>query len=190
MRSTLSEVYRRVPSIRLAAAREMSLMRPRGASGSEVLRKKGCESSATISPLRVDAIAALCCRGNSGQAILRVWAGPRVGYRFFAERVAGRLWVSRVMGRGIFLMDVRGESTPPGAHEQLESLREELRRGPRMAQVDRVEGKRRGNPERICKWIHDRAGRLKSLDRSAWNESSQGPLSRGSRLSQTGHLVL
>ena len=59
-----------------------------------------------------------------------------VGFRFFAERTAASLGVSGYV-RNLF--DGRVEVYAIGSAEQLEALRNTLRRGPRMAAVDRVE---------------------------------------------------
>jgi acylphosphatase len=59
-----------------------------------------------------------------------------VGFRFFAERTAASL------GMGGFvrnLFDGRVEVYAIGSAEQLDALRNALRRGPRMAAVDRVD---------------------------------------------------
>lgn len=58
-----------------------------------------------------------------------------VGFRFFAERTASSLEVS---GYARNLFDGRVEVYAIGGADQLEALRNALRRGPRMAQVDRV----------------------------------------------------
>ena len=58
-----------------------------------------------------------------------------VGFRFFAERVAARLGVAGYVKN---LFDGRVEVYAIGSAEQLEGLRNELRRGPRMSSVDQV----------------------------------------------------
>jgi acylphosphatase len=59
-----------------------------------------------------------------------------VGFRFFAERTAVSLGVSGFV-RNLF--DGRVEIYAIGTAEQMEALRDALRRGPRMAAVDRVD---------------------------------------------------
>ena len=59
-----------------------------------------------------------------------------VGFRFFAERTAESLGVGGYV-RNLF--DGRVEVYAIGSAEQLEALRNTLRRGPRMAGVDRVD---------------------------------------------------
>ena len=59
-----------------------------------------------------------------------------VGFRFFAERTATGLGVGGYV-RNLF--DGRVEVYAIGSAEQLEALRNTLRRGPRMAVVDRVD---------------------------------------------------
>ena len=59
-----------------------------------------------------------------------------VGFRFFAERTAASLGVGGYV-RNLF--DGRVEVYAIGSAEQLEALRNTLRRGPRMAVVDRVD---------------------------------------------------
>ena len=59
-----------------------------------------------------------------------------VGFRFFAERVALRL---RVAGYARNLPDGRVEVYAIGTAAQLDALRGELARGPRMARVVRVD---------------------------------------------------
>ena len=59
-----------------------------------------------------------------------------VGFRFFAERVAGRLGVAGYVKN---LFDGRVEVYAIGNAPQLESLASELRRGPRTARVDQIE---------------------------------------------------
>ena len=59
-----------------------------------------------------------------------------VGYRFFAQRAAGRIGVcGYVKNRGDGRVEVYAIGTP----EQLQALRAELERGPRMASVSAVE---------------------------------------------------
>lgn len=58
-----------------------------------------------------------------------------VGYRFFAQRVAGRLGVAGYVKN---LRDGRVEVYAIGTAEQLRCLREELKRGPRAAEVSEV----------------------------------------------------
>src|ERR1700681_1526956 len=55
-----------------------------------------------------------------------------VGFRFFAERVAARLGVAGYVKN---LFDGRVEVYAIGSAAQLDALRDELRRGPRMATV-------------------------------------------------------
>jgi acylphosphatase len=58
-----------------------------------------------------------------------------VGFRFFAERVAARLGIAGYVKN---LFDGRVEVYAIGSASQLEALKSELRRGPRMAGVDQV----------------------------------------------------
>jgi acylphosphatase len=58
-----------------------------------------------------------------------------VGFRFFAERVAARLGVAGYVKN---LFDGRVEIYAIGNAAQLDALKDELRRGPRMATVDHV----------------------------------------------------
>lgn len=58
-----------------------------------------------------------------------------MGYRFFAQRAAGRLGVHGYVKN---LFDGRVEVYAVGAEEQLHALRHELRRGPRGASVESV----------------------------------------------------
>ena len=59
-----------------------------------------------------------------------------VGYRYFAQRAARRLGVAGYVRN---LADGRVEVYAIGTTEQMDALRNALRRGPRMAAVDRVE---------------------------------------------------
>jgi acylphosphatase len=59
-----------------------------------------------------------------------------VGFRFFAERTAASLGVGGFV-RNLF--DGRVEVYAIGSAEQMDALRNALRRGPRMGAVDRVE---------------------------------------------------
>jgi len=59
-----------------------------------------------------------------------------VGFRYFAERVAARL---NVAGYVKNLFDGRVEVYAIGNAEQLDALSTELRRGPRVARVHRLE---------------------------------------------------
>ncbi len=59
-----------------------------------------------------------------------------VGFRFFVERTASALGLGGFV-RNLF--DGRVEVYAIGSAEQLEALKNELRRGPRMASVDRVD---------------------------------------------------
>ena len=59
-----------------------------------------------------------------------------VGFRFFAERTAASLGVAGFV-RNLF--DGRVEVYAIGSAEQMEALKNALRRGPRMAAVDRVD---------------------------------------------------
>jgi acylphosphatase len=59
-----------------------------------------------------------------------------VGYRFFAERTAGSLNISGYVRN---LYDGRVEVYAIGSAEQLDTLRNALRCGPRMATVDGVD---------------------------------------------------
>jgi acylphosphatase len=59
-----------------------------------------------------------------------------VGFRFFAERTAASLGVAGYV-RNLF--DGRVEVYATGTAEQMDALKNALRRGPRMAAVDRVE---------------------------------------------------
>jgi acylphosphatase len=59
-----------------------------------------------------------------------------VGFRFFAERTAATLGVNGYV-RNLF--DGRVEVYAIGSAEQLDAVKNALRRGPRMADVDRVE---------------------------------------------------
>jgi acylphosphatase len=61
-----------------------------------------------------------------------------VGFRFFAERVAARLDVAGYVKN---LFDGRVEVYAIGSDAQLDGLRGELERGPRMARVHRLEEK-------------------------------------------------
>jgi acylphosphatase len=59
-----------------------------------------------------------------------------VGFRFFAERTASSLGVGGFV-RNLF--DGRVEVYAIGSAEQMDALKNALRRGPRMAGVDRVD---------------------------------------------------
>ena len=59
-----------------------------------------------------------------------------VGFRFFAERTAASLGVGGYVRN---LYDGRVEVYAIGSAEQMDALKNALRRGPRMAGVDRVE---------------------------------------------------
>ena len=59
-----------------------------------------------------------------------------VGFRFFAERMAASLGVGGYV-RNLF--DGRVEVYAIGSAEQLDAVKNALRRGPRMADVDRVD---------------------------------------------------
>ena len=59
-----------------------------------------------------------------------------VGFRFFAERTATSLGVGGFVKN---LFDGRVEVYAIGSAEQMDALRSALRRGPRMAYVDRVD---------------------------------------------------
>ncbi len=59
-----------------------------------------------------------------------------VGFRFFAERTAASLSVGGYVRN---LYDGRVEVYAIGSVEQLDALKNALRRGPRMAAVDRVD---------------------------------------------------
>ena len=59
-----------------------------------------------------------------------------VGFRFFAERTAASLGVAGFVRN---LLDGRVEVYAIGSAEQVEALKNALRRGPRMAAVDRVD---------------------------------------------------
>jgi len=59
-----------------------------------------------------------------------------VGFRFFAERTAASLGVGGYVRN---LYDGRVEVYAIGNAEQMDSLKSALRRGPRMASVDRVD---------------------------------------------------
>ena len=59
-----------------------------------------------------------------------------VGYRFFAERMAGGLGVGGYVRN---LYDGRVEVYAIGSTEQLDALRSALQRGPRMADVEQVD---------------------------------------------------
>ena len=59
-----------------------------------------------------------------------------VGFRFFAERTAASLGVGGFV-RNLF--DGRVEVYAIGSAEQLDAVKNALRRGPRMADVDRVD---------------------------------------------------
>jgi acylphosphatase len=59
-----------------------------------------------------------------------------VGFRYFAERVASRLGLAGYVKN---LPDGRVEVYAIGKAAQLDALRSELARGPRMARVDRVD---------------------------------------------------
>ncbi len=58
-----------------------------------------------------------------------------VGFRFFAEQAAVRLGIA---GYAQNLFDGRVEVYAIGSEAQLDALKTELRRGPRMASVDQV----------------------------------------------------
>lgn len=58
-----------------------------------------------------------------------------VGFRFFAQRVAGRLGIAGYVKN---LPDGRVEVYAMGTEEQLRAVRGELKRGPRAASVDEV----------------------------------------------------
>lgn len=58
-----------------------------------------------------------------------------VGYRFFVQRIADRLGIA---GYAKNLPDGRVEVYAIGTEGQLQSLRAELKRGPRAASVDEV----------------------------------------------------
>lgn len=58
-----------------------------------------------------------------------------VGFRFFAERTAARLGVA---GYAKNLFDGRVEIYAIGTESQLAELKNELRRGPRMARVNQL----------------------------------------------------
>jgi acylphosphatase len=58
-----------------------------------------------------------------------------VGFRFFAQRVAGRLGVAGYVKN---LRDGRVEVYGIGSGEQLQAMKVELERGPRAASVSRV----------------------------------------------------
>lgn len=59
-----------------------------------------------------------------------------MGFRFFAERTAASL---KVCGYVKNLFDGRVEVYAIGSAEQMDALREALRRGPRMAAVEQVD---------------------------------------------------
>src|SRR5258708_35370692 len=61
---------------------------------------------------------------------------PGVGFRYFAERVAARLGVAGYVKN---LPDGRVEVYAIGTTPQLDALRSELGRGPRMARVESVD---------------------------------------------------
>jgi acylphosphatase len=61
-----------------------------------------------------------------------------VGFRFFAERTAASLGVGGYVRN---LYDGRVEVYAIGNAEQMDALRDALRRGPRIAGVDRVDEK-------------------------------------------------
>lgn len=69
-----------------------------------------------------------------------------VGYRFFAERVAGQLGIR---GYAKNLRDGRVEVYAIGQPEALESFRASLERGPRSAEVSGVEVQDRSIEERF-----------------------------------------
>ena len=58
-----------------------------------------------------------------------------VGFRFFAERIAARLGIAGYVKN---LFDGRVEVYAIGTTVQLDALKRELQRGPRMASVDEV----------------------------------------------------
>jgi acylphosphatase len=78
-----------------------------------------------------------------GQAVVEILAKrfyvsgavQGVGFRFFAEQVALRLGVAGYVKN---LFDGRVEVYAVGNEAQLDALKTELRRGPRMASVDQV----------------------------------------------------
>jgi acylphosphatase len=59
-----------------------------------------------------------------------------VGFRFFVERTAASIGIGGFV-RNLF--DGRVEVYAIGSSEQIDSLREALQRGPRMANVERVD---------------------------------------------------
>ncbi|HLJ24151.1 MAG TPA: acylphosphatase [Candidatus Acidoferrales bacterium] len=78
-------------------------------------------------------------RAAMGMQAKRFFVSGRVqgvGFRFFAQRTASSLGVN---GYARNLFDGRVEVYAIGSAEQLEALLNALRRGPRMAGVDRVE---------------------------------------------------
>lgn len=79
-----------------------------------------------------------------------------VGFRFFVERTAASLGIGGFV-RNLF--DGRVEVYAIGGAEQLSSLREALRRGPRMASVERVD-------EQAAEVLREYAGAF-SIERGA-----------------------
>ncbi len=70
-----------------------------------------------------------------------------VGYRYFAQRVAGELGIS---GYAKNLSDGRVEVYAIGKPEALDSFRTSLERGPRSAEVSSVESEDRPIEERYA----------------------------------------
>jgi acylphosphatase len=70
-----------------------------------------------------------------------------VGYRYFAQRVAGELGIS---GYAKNLSDGRVEVYAIGELEALESFRKSLERGPRFAEVSSVEAEDRPMEKRYA----------------------------------------
>jgi len=79
-----------------------------------------------------------------------------VGFRFFVERTAANLGIGGFV-RNLF--DGRVEVYAIGSAQQIDSLREALRRGPRMANVERVD-------EQAAEVLREYAGAF-SIERGA-----------------------
>ena len=96
----------------------------------------GCETSATIARLRKRNRNMACCPVETLAKRFYVSGTVQgVGFRFFAEREAARLGVAGYVKNRF---DGRVEVYAIGNAAQLDALKRELRRGPRMATVDDV----------------------------------------------------
>ena len=96
----------------------------------------GCETSATIARLRKRNRNMACCPVETLAKRFYVSGTVQgVGFRFFAEREAARL---RVAGYVKNSFDGRVEVYAIGNAAQLDALKNQLWRGPRMATVEEV----------------------------------------------------